>query len=139
MREIGFKQGMSNMNSMVQMEGTLGNEMNDQQYQDLQIEECDDQVQVRNNSDFSDQPVHFGQSAVGLGGNYDDNVIQEPQVETEETAIQTAEMSHFENFSTMMNLSEGQSTFLTTLIAKMAETGLEDLVEWKKPKILTIE
>ena len=96
-------------------------------------------MQVRNNSDFSDQPVHFGQSAVGLVGNYDDNVIQEPQVETEETAIQTAEMSHFENFSTVVNLSEGQSSFLSTLIAKMAETGLEDLVEWKRPKILTIE
>ena len=53
--------------------------------------------------------------------------------------MQTAEMSHFENFSTMVNLSEGQSNFLSTLIAKMAETGLEDLVEWKKPKILTIE
>ena len=54
-------------------------------------------------------------------------------VETEGKAIQTVEMSHFENFSTMVNLSEGQSTFLSTLIAKMAETGLEDLVEWKKP------
>ena len=59
--------------------------------------------------------------------------VKESQVETEEKVIQTVEMIHFENFSTMVLLSEGQSTFLSTLIAKMAETGLEDLVEWKKP------
>ena len=39
----------------------------------------------------------------------------------------------------MLGLSEAQSNFVSTLIAKMAETGLEDLVEWKKPKILTID
>ena len=44
-------------------------------------------------------------------------------------------MHHFENFSTYENLNQIQSEFLASIIAKMAETGSNDVVEWKKEPI----
>lgn len=48
-------------------------------------------------------------------------------------------MQHFENFSTYEKLSQIQSKLLDEIIAKMAETGSDDVVEWKKEPILTSE
>ena len=56
-----------------------------------------------------------------------------------EANMQTSQMFHFANFSCLNELTQAQALFLAEILDKMSDTGLSDVVEWKKPKIETFD
>ena len=48
-------------------------------------------------------------------------------------------MWHYEGFSSLAQLSEGQAEFVGQILAKMAESGEVAVVEWKKEAKVTVE